>query len=129
MATKPDGFVLRAYNVTVNGQSHIYFAKTPARARANAWSDYAGIYDVSFRDFLRCSSIRRAARFDEQCSRYGEALTICGEPAFYVSHNSQYIQFVRPGSDVVLHSHPLDVEPPEARRGTPYYVPSTPETR
>lgn len=119
--SKPVGFVLRAYDVTVRGQSHIYFAATAARARADAWRDYSECRDVSFGDFLKASSIRRAARFDEQGSRYGEAMTVCGKPAFYVSHNSQYIQFVRPGSDVVLHSHPLDVEPPEARRGTPYY--------
>lgn len=115
------GFVLKPYRIKVFGHGeYIYFARSRGRATAKAFSDFADIYSCTFKDFLKRSTVSAAEmRLDP---RLGEPLTVCGAPGFYVSHDSQYIHFVRPGSDVVLHAHPLDVEPPEARRGTPYFT-------
>lgn len=117
-----DGFILKPFRVSVSGfDSYVYPARSRQKALADAWRSYCGYRDdVDFRAFLKMAKVA-AEPIPE---RWGEPLTISGELAFYVSHNRQYIQFARAGSDVVLSSHPLDVEPPEARRGTPYYQPA-----
>lgn len=113
------GLVVRGYRVEVPGwPASFRVARSRGHAIAETWRDYSSCFDVSFRDFLR---LRVRAYRQELGGRFGEPITVCGKAAFYVGHNSQYIQFVRPDSDLVLNSHPLDVEPPEARRGTPYY--------
>ena len=113
-----EGFILKPYRVFVTGfDSYVWPAKSRQMALSQAWRSFCSYRDdVSFGDFLKMAKAIK----DETPSRFGEEITVAGLRAFYVSHNSQYIQFVRPGSDVVLHSHPLDVLPIEARRGTPY---------
>lgn len=117
MATD-DGFTLKPFRVRVNGfDSHIYYARSRQKALSLAWQDYRSTFDeVTFGQFLG----RAKAREETPGERFGEAMMVGEQPGFYVSHNRQYIQFVRPGSDVVLNTHPLDVLPVEARRGTPY---------
>lgn len=113
-----EGFLLKPFRVRVSGfDSHIYYARSRQKALANAWQDYRSTFDeVTFGQFMT----RAKAREESPGDRFGEAMSVGGELGFYVSHNSQYIQFVRPGSDVILNTHPLDVLPVEARRGTPY---------
>jgi hypothetical protein len=113
--------ILKPFELTVQGfGTYRYFAATRGRALSKAFGDWTSLRDEgTFKQFLKIASAKGCAI---DCPRFGEEMTVCGEPAFYVSHNSQYIQFVRPGSDVIFNTHPLDVEPPEARRGTPYYV-------
>lgn len=118
----PNGasFVLKPYRVTVSGFSEwTYYARSRGSATAKAFSDFAECRDITFRDFLKL--VKVSAADITRGPPFGDAITVCGRPGFYVSHNRQYVQFVRPGCDVILHSHPLDVEPPEYRRGTPYY--------
>lgn len=116
------GFILKAFNVDVRGHAQsVYYARSRGQAQAQAWRDWTECRDCTFMEFMKISRAYIRTPHD----RFGEPMTICGEPAFYVSHNSQYIQFVRPDSDVIMNSHPLDVEPPEARRGTPYYQETT----
>jgi len=114
------GLVVRGYRVELpHWPACFQVARSRGQAIAATWRDFACCYDgTSFKDFLK---LRPRAYRQDLGGRFGEPLTVCGKPAFYVSHNAQYIQFVRPGSDVVLNAHPFDVEPPEARRGTPYY--------
>ena len=114
----PAALIIKPYYVVVNGYFGYspIFAKSRGSALAEAWRCDA-FNNLSFGAFLKVARARRATA----SKRFGELLTVSGKPAFYVSHNSQYIQFVRPHSDVVLNSHPMDVEPSEARRGTPYY--------
>lgn len=113
------GLVVRGYRVELPGWPPSFqVARSRGQAIAHTWREYSLCFEVSFRDFLKLKV--RAYRQDLG-GRFGEPLTVCNHPAFYVGHNSQYIQFVRPDSDVVLNAHPLDVDPPEARRGTPYY--------
>ena len=115
------GFLMKRYTVSVQGHGEqSYIAVSPSKARADAWRDYSGLYDITFKDFLRASSVRRAYL---DSPRFGEPITVLGKPAFWVGCNRQYIQFVYAGEHLVLNSHPYDVEPPEARRGTPYYEP------
>lgn len=110
--------IIKPWLVSVRGfDSHTYHAPSRGKALAAAFNSYQAHYAGSFKDFLRIAN----AIFCISDSRFGEQIEVCKLPAFYVSHNRQYIQFVRPDSDVILNSHPLDVEPPEARRGTPYY--------
>jgi len=112
------GLIVKPFIVAVGGHGEwTYYTRTRGHALAKAWRDFAECRDVTFGQFLAQSNAYSGVGSD----RFGEPLTICGEPAFYIRHDSQYIHFVRPDSDVILCSHPLDVEPPEARRGTPYY--------
>lgn len=113
--------IIKPFVVHVSGFGFwTYFASSRGKALAKAFSEYRSTFDaVTFKDFLRLARVSPG----EPSARFGEPITVGGQPAFYVSHNLQYIQFARPDGDVVMNSHPYDVEPPEARRGTPYYHP------
>lgn len=115
-----EGMILKAYMVHVDGfNGHRYHTQSRGKALASAWREFRSHRDdVGFGDFLK---IARCYAVAEQDPRFGEAMTVGGRPALYVSHNRQYIRFVRPGCDEIMNTHPLDVEPPHARRGTPYY--------
>lgn len=112
------GFLLKTYRVAVAGFSaQTYHARSRGKALASAWRDFCSYRDdVDFKAFMGMARCWAEAPDD----RFGEAMTVGGQPAFYVGHNRQYIKFVRPGCDVIMNTHPLDVDPPEARRGTPY---------
>lgn len=113
------GLAIKPWRVEVHGYGeHTYYARSRGKALAEAWRCDAFSH-LPFGEFLKRSRAYGAVGND----RFGEPITVAGLPAYLVSWDRQYIQFVRPGSDVVLNSHPLDVEPPEARRGTPYYSP------
>lgn len=114
----PD-FLIKPFGVSVSGYpEYTFFARSRGKALSKAWDSYRCGRDISFMDFLR---IAKARRVDPPHERFGERITVGGRPAFLVSWNSQYMQFVQPCDDTIYHTHPLDVEPPEARRGTPYY--------
>jgi hypothetical protein len=111
------GLIVKPWRVSVSGYGeHTYFAASRGKALAQAWRSGA-FMNWSFKDFLQRA---RAVR-EEPMGRFGEYIEVGGKPAYLVSYDRQYIQFVRPDSDVILNSHPYDVEPPEARRGTAYY--------
>lgn len=116
------GFILKAYDVRVQGfPNFVIHAASRGKAFARAFDLYCAYNDcATFKMFLK---LARVTRHTGPAGRFGEPITVGGKPAFYVSHNPQYIEFVRPDSDVIMSSHPYDVEPPEARRGTPYYQP------
>lgn len=114
-----NGLIVRGYRVELPGWPPCFkVARSRSAAIGSTFGDYASVFDVSFRDFLKLGP--KAYRQDLG-GRFGEPITVCKRPAFFVGCNSQYIQFVRPGEDVVHHAHPLDVDPPEARQGTPYF--------
>lgn len=105
-ATLPAGLIVQPYDVAVSGYgTDTYFAASRSKALAIAWrrADYL---DLSFMEFMRRASARKAACTWE---RFGEAITVAGTPAFLISANKQYVQFVRPCSDVILNAHPFDV--------------------
>lgn len=109
--------IVKPYIVTTNGYGEdTYYARSRGRALADAWQSSLVCNNWSFGEFLKQSNAYSGVGHPQ----YGEPITVCGKPAFIVSANKQYIRFVRPGSDVVMSTHPLDVEPPEARRMTPY---------
>jgi hypothetical protein len=121
------GFILKAFRIYASGGDYggyIYFARSRQKALSDCWREYQSHRDegCSFKDFLRLS---RAEAVDLGL-RFGEPIRVGGEDAFYVTHDSQYVRFARAGSETVLLSHPLDVEPPEARRGTPYFSEAKP---
>lgn len=101
------GLVVRPFMVSVSGfPDGLYVARSHGKALARAWDDYRAYEDCSFGDFMRKARVRKGTA----CLRFGEPITVGGRPAFYVSQRGQYVQFVEPGSDVVLNSHPLDVQ-------------------
>ena len=114
----PADMIVRPYLVTVRGfANYIEYTTSRGRALRRSWESYQShIAEISFGEFLR---IANAIIYYHD--RFGELITVCGAPAYLTSWNTQYIQFVRPNSDVVLNAHPLDVDPPSARLGTPYF--------
>lgn len=115
--------IIKPWAVSFEGQTNTYFAKSRGAALAACWRAYCSYRDIAFREFLRTAAALRAPEWD----RFGEKIKVGGKPAYLISLNSQYMQFVRPGSADIHNTHPLDVEPPEARRGTPYYTPAAPK--
>lgn len=115
-----EGMLVKPWHVTVRGYEDfgLFFGTTRGKVIADAWrcDSFNG---TSFGDFLRVVTCRRA----EPSERFGERFTISGRAARYISHNRQYVQFVWDGDDTVYSTHPLDIDQPEARRGTPYYTP------
>ena len=103
----PDDLVVKEFAVLVLGWSPMrYVARSRGQAMSKAWSDYQICHECSFKRFLGLATARRAEASDD----FGKPIIVCGEPAFRVGENRQYVQFVRPGSDVVLNAHPLDVK-------------------
>lgn len=102
-------FLLKGYRVEVRGfPSSFYAAATHSKALAKAWRDYTHATDIAFRDFLKIARARRAPTPDG----FGDRILVGGAPAFRVTGQpsvNNYVQFVRPGSDQVLYSHPADV--------------------
>lgn len=112
-----EGMRVKPWAVTVSGYgTGAWYGTSRGKVIADAWRCDSFCH-VSFKDFLLVVQCRRA----EPSERYGERFTINGKPARYISHNRQYVQFVWDGEETVLNTHPLDIDQPEARRGTPYY--------
>lgn len=99
-------FLLKRYSVTVGGFSaYPYDAHSPGAARVQAWYSYRSYRDVSFKEFMKISVVRRG----ETPEGYGKPITVGGRPAHLVSHDSHAVRFVFPGKTQILYSHPLDV--------------------
>ena len=109
-------FLLKRYAVKVRGFETVTFdAKTHGQARAAAYRAFCSYSDATnFKEFLRL--IVSVTRDKKTPQKYGENIKVMGEPAYYVSHDGNYIQFVRPGSTTILNSHPLDVEFKEGKK-------------
>lgn len=103
------GFLLKGYHVEVRGYPvAFYAAASRPKAIAKAWRDYSSMRDIAFRDFLK---IARANRAPEPAG-FGDPILVGGAAAFRVTGQpgvNNYVQFVRPGCDQVLYSHPADV--------------------
>jgi len=107
MADALADFLIKRYRVGVVGFTDTFwFAASPGKARAKAWDSYRVCDDCSFKRFLQISVVRRDLVVP---THFGKEIQVGGEKAYYVSENGQYIQFVRPGEEVILNSHPLDV--------------------
>lgn len=103
-------FILRRYEVTVgHWGSGIYLAATRGKALADAWRSDA-FEGYTFGEFLKMARCRLT---DYQ--PVPDEITVLGKRALGLGHNGQYVQFVWPGKEVVLNSHPLDVLPESAR--------------
>lgn len=98
---------IRTYELTVQGfPPALYSARSPAAARARCWRDYCAAYDTTFGRFLTISSVRRV----DNPPGIGRRVLIGGDPATVVIGHGQYVHFMRDDSDVILCSHPLDVQ-------------------
>lgn len=101
---------LRTYGVIVDGfPSQLYSARTPAQARAACWRDYLGYNSgVSFKRFLAISSINRVPN----PPGVGERVLVSGRVAIRcVGNHGHYVRFMWDDENVVLLSHPADVQP------------------
>ncbi len=116
------GMIIKPFRVWVDGfpEGHLVYARSRQKALAKSWRSFCSYRDdVSFGDFMRMAK----AIPDTPDARFGEAFPINGRHALYVSPNNQYVQIAYPGKECILNTHPLDIDQPEARRGTPYYQP------
>ena len=99
-------FVLKMYSVRVDGFGWSdWEGRSPGQARAAAWRSYTACSDISFRRFLKISSVRRAI----EPEGFGRPILVGDVIAYWVGWNGQYVRFVRPGSHVIVLSHPNDV--------------------
>lgn len=107
------GVIVRPFKVSVSGfPDATYMAVSRQKAIAMAWRDIQTCgYSYSFKDFLKVAT----ATQDAPAPHFGTPITVGGKPAFFVSCNRQYVQFVRPDSDTILNSHPYDVLPETMR--------------
>ncbi|WP_156518332.1 hypothetical protein [Sphingobium sp. EP60837] len=110
------GFLIKPFRVSVDGFSpQLYYAASRALALRDAWWGYRNYREVTFKEWLRMA---RCWREDEIGDQFGAPITVCGKPAFFVTHNNQYVQFSRPGGTEYFNAHPFDVEPAEFRPWT-----------
>jgi hypothetical protein len=117
-----EGLIVAPFEVSVTGfPGYTYFAASRGKALAKAWDSYRSFGDCTFGEFLRMARARKT----EPTGRFGEPIKVSGREAFYISHNGQYVQFVLPGEDVVLNSHPMDVS--RAANSIPAPLPGTDE--
>lgn len=109
MSRYPADLIVRPYLVLVDGfyDGSPCVAGSPGKARAAFWRDYNCAYDCSFKRFLQIS---RVIRLEPAPHLFGLPITVCGAPAYRTGMQGQYVQFVRPGGDVLLLSHPADVK-------------------
>ena len=102
---------IRTYEITVRGfSSQLYPARSPAKARWRCYGDFSSAYDnIPFKEFLKMSSLRVVPNSHGT----GERILVSGRPATRVYHpsNGQYVWFMWDDGDVILCSHPLDVQP------------------
>lgn len=102
------GLIVKSFEVAVDGfPAMSWVARSRGQALARSWDSYRSYREIAFKDFLRIARARRTAGPDG----FGRPITVCGHPGFWVGDNGQYVRFVRPDSDVILNSHPLDVRP------------------
>ena len=99
--------IVNPYEVTVRGHpAYTYFAASRGKAQADAWRDFGVGADINYGGFLKISRCRRIPNPPE----FGEKITVSGKPAYRIPVNFGYPCFVRPDSDVILTTHPLDLE-------------------
>lgn len=100
-------FLLKTYEIATTDfpTYRPYSAATPAQARAKAWNAYCSYRQISFRDFLQISTVRRA----DDPTGFGREIIVGGTPAHWVGFDGQYVRFCRPDETTVLISHPNDV--------------------
>ena len=101
---------LKQWNVIVRGHSQVVTARSRGKALADAWQcDAFG--DMSFRDFLRIASARRAMEPDW----WGQPCTVNGRPAFYLGQDGQYVHLCLADRAHVSYAHPSEVLPQHFR--------------
>jgi len=110
MVMKP----IRTYKVHVYGfnSDTLYSARSPSKARAQAWRLFNEVYSKSFHEFLVISRVQRVP----DPPGIGQRILVAGEPATRVIGYGQYVHFMRDDSDVVLLAHPADVSPMPAEK-------------
>jgi hypothetical protein len=116
---KTEAFRLKRWAITVTWASGETttgheLAPTRGKAMARAWACDA-FSGSTFGEFLRFARCRRD---DYTPPRFGDPITVCGRPAFFVGNNRQYVHFAYPGADHTMVAHPYDVLPVEYRPGT-----------
>ncbi len=99
-------FLLKRYEVAVDGfPPYPYDAHSAGAARVQSWHSYRSYRDVSFKEFMKISIVRRGV----EPEGYGRPITVSGRPAYFVGRDTQYVRFARPNETRTLISHPLDV--------------------
>jgi hypothetical protein len=99
-------FLLKSWDVTVEGYgTERVVASSRGKALAKAWRcDAFG--RLTFGDFLKIATAFKALLVPAD---FGEPILVQGRPAFRVGKYGNYVSFVWPDQENVLHSHPSDV--------------------
>ncbi len=100
---------IRVYDVVVMGYpARQYSARSPAKARYQAWLNYSDVFDgAEFKDFCEKTYVRLSP-FQGAIAR----VLVCGKPATRIWEDSDHhIKFIYDGSDVVMRAHPSEVKP------------------
>lgn len=112
---------LKRWEVSVEWASgavsrNVVVATTRGKAMVETWrSDaFSGSTYAEFLKFARCR------RDHHKPHRWGDHITACGRPAFFLGNNSQYVQiaFADTEEQCVGNAHPYDVFPVEYRPDT-----------
>jgi hypothetical protein len=106
---------VRTYEITIRGfPPSLYCARSPAKARARCFRDYLSSYDVTFKAFLKESTIRTVSN-----PAIVGPIFVGGKPATRIYHPcaGNYVWFIYDDDDRVLCSHPLDVTAGEKSGG------------
>lgn len=106
--------IVKRWDVTVVGYgTGAYDGASRGKALADAWRSDA-FNGYTYRQFLSIANCRKGTLPD----RWGDHITVCGKPAFFLESNRAYVRFAYPDCGVVSNAHPFDVEPEEYRPDT-----------
>ena len=103
-------FVLRSYQVDVDGfPPALFHGSSAGQARARAWRAWSSAWNGPFKEFLKISSVRRCGDPPD----FGTPILVGGKAAFQAgAKRGNQVPFVRPGCDIIMLSHELDVSAP-----------------
>lgn len=113
--------LLKRWEVSVEWASgaisrDVVVATTRGKAMADTWrcDAFSGSTYAEFLKFARCR------RDHHKPHRWGDPITACGRPAFFLGMDSQYVQIAFADTDEqhVGNAHPYDVFPAEYRPNT-----------
>ena len=124
---------MRTYIVEVAMHSglsgHVYSAKSPGAARAEAWRSFTSAYECTFKDFLRISRVRavpvpKSDGYEYVRRNYGVDPKVGGRvrlvnegpstglegEVVYPGISTAHVHVLIDGRDHISHVHPLSIQ-------------------
>lgn len=106
---------IKTYLVTVQGfDGQRYCARSRGMAQTACWRDYCSYEQITFHQFLKISRIHQIPNPEPVGRRIKvngiEATQVLSRSDQYVWFMHQYVWFMHDDSDIILCSHPADVQ-------------------